>query len=201
MKILASCLLALALLPSLALAEKADRYKRVAIEADLSDGDASNPKLTGNVSIVQGTLRILSDTALVRFDKTKKYQATLNGAPVCFRQKKDKSDELLKGQADRVEYDQGKDLIEFFNNVIIHDGANEMLSDYVRYNMQTEKFEVRPKAAKDAKKPSDKRVSVYIIPLEKEAVNDKGEHLLKTKTEIETERHEPLASRCAEKAL
>jgi lipopolysaccharide transport protein LptA len=183
-----------------ALAEKADRFKRVTILADLSDGDANNPKLTGNVSIEQGTIRIYSEQALVRFDKNKKYQATLTNSkerPVCFRQKKDNSTDLLKGQADRVEYDQNKDLVEFFGNVVVHDGPNEMVSDYVRYQLSNEKFEVRPSKTSSSKK----QVRMDIIPIEKEAVNDKGEHLLKTSKEIEAERHEPLTRYCTEKTL
>jgi lipopolysaccharide export system protein LptA len=131
------------------------------------------------------------------------YQASLKGGPVCFRQKKDGSDEIMRGQALRVEYDQKLEKVEFFNSVIVHDGANEMRGDYVVYYMNTEKFEVRDKPGAAAR--------LVLVPREKEepdeavvaqaAAKEPAKPRLKTSKEIEMGRHEPLASKCVKEAL
>jgi lipopolysaccharide export system protein LptA len=186
-------------------AERADRRKPVIIDAGQPDGDNKSKvlRLQKGVTITQGTLKIVGDDAVVNGDAGT-YTATFRGAPVCFRQKKDNSSEVMRGQAQRVEYDQAKEKVEFFQNVIVHDGPNELRGDYVIYYMNTEKFEVREKPGTP--------VRMVMVPREKDeaeeekqqataTAKDTAKPRLKTAKEIEMGRHEPLASKCVKETL
>jgi lipopolysaccharide export system protein LptA len=193
-------------LGSFAYAERADRRKPMVVDSGEYDGDnkAKVYNLRKNVTITQGTLKIIGDKGEVRGEPPTTV-AKLFGAPVCFRQKKDGSDEVMRGQGDRIEYDQGKERVEFFGKVIVHDGANEMRAEHVVYNMRTETFEVRDKPNSQAR--------VVLVPREKDepevASNDATKEVakeavkpkLKTTKEIEAGRYEPLASKCIKEAL
>jgi lipopolysaccharide export system protein LptA len=185
-------------------AEKADRKKPMDIRAGEYSGDnrVKSLDLRKGVTITQGTMKIIGDTGEVRGEPPTA-QAKLFGAPVCFQQKKDGSNEYMRGQADRVEYDQRTERVDFFGKVTVHDGPNEMRGDHVVYNMSTEKFEVREKVGT--------QVRIVIVPKEKAdaeeekqaaaAAKDTAKPRLKTAKEIEMGRHEPLASKCVKEAL
>jgi lipopolysaccharide export system protein LptA len=195
--------LAWGLLASAAWAEKADRKKPMDIRAGEYSGDnkAKFLDLRKGVTIAQGTMKVVGDTGEVRGEPPTS-QAKLFGTPVCFQQKKDNSNEYMRGQADRIEYDQRTERVDFFGRVTVHDGANEMRGDHVVYNMGTEKFEVKEKPGT--------LVRMVIMPKEKDddedkqaavAAKDPAKPRLKTAKEIEMGRHEPLASKCTKEAL
>jgi lipopolysaccharide export system protein LptA len=189
-------------------AERADRRKPMVVDSGEYDGDnkAKILQLRKGVTITQGTLKIIGDRGEVKGEPPTSI-AKLFGAPVCFRQKKDGSDEVMRGQGDRIEYDQNKERVEFFGKVVVHDGANEMRADHIVYNMRTETFEVRDRPNTQAR--------VVLVPREKEepesantdASKDATKEAvvvkpkLKTSKEIEAGRYEPLASKCIKEAL
>ncbi len=182
-------------------AEKADRRKPAVIDAGEYSGDnkVGTLNLRKNVTITQGTLKIVGETGDVK-GEIGVYTASLKGNPVCFRQKKDGSDVVLRGQAARVEYDQKLEKVEFFGSVILHDGPNEMRGDYALYFMATEKFEVKEKP--------NTQVRVVMVPKEKDELDDLAKDStpavkpkLKTAKEIELGRYEPLTSKCIKEAL
>ncbi len=191
---------------SLAHAERADRRKPMVVDSGEYDGDnkAKILNLRKGVTITQGTLKIIGDKGEVKGEPPTSI-AKLFGAPVCFRQKKDGSDEVMRGQGDRIEYDQNKERVEFFGKVVVHDGANEMRAEHIVYNMRTETFEVRDKPNTQAR--------VVLVPREKEepealntdaakeAAKENAKPKLKTTKEIEAGRYEPLASKCIKEAL
>src|SRR5690242_922181 len=84
-------------------AERADREKEIVITADKWAGDDANKVTTlqGNVVVTQGTMRITADKLTVREDAQKNKFYVANGAPVTFRQKRDKVDEYVDGEAQR----------------------------------------------------------------------------------------------------
>ncbi len=198
-------MLGLVLLSTPAFAERADRRKPVVIDAGEYGGDnkAKFLQLKKGVTISQGTLKIVGDTADVKGD-VGVYVAVLKGTPVvCFRQKKDGKDEVMRGQAQRIEYDQGKEKVEFFGNVVVHDGPDEMRGDYVIYYMNTEKFEMRDKPGAQGR--------FVMVPKDKDepdeaaqaaaAAKDPAKPRMKSAKEIELGRYEPLASKCIKEAL
>jgi lipopolysaccharide export system protein LptA len=110
-----ACLAAL-LLASAAQAEKADRSKPLVVESDGKkaasvDLAKRTTTVTGNVVITQGTLQIKADKVDVREDAPGRFSAVALGQPATFRQKRDRVDEVIEAQAQRIEYDGGADRI------------------------------------------------------------------------------------------
>lgn len=61
--------------------------------------------ITGNVVATQGTLKLTAATVEVREDARGYYHALAQGGPATFRQKRDRVEEWVAGQAQRIEYD------------------------------------------------------------------------------------------------
>lgn len=61
--------------------------------------------IIGNVVATQGTLRLTAATVEVREDASGYYHALALGGPATFRQKRDRVEEWVAGQAQRIEYD------------------------------------------------------------------------------------------------
>lgn len=118
--LLAGLLVAFALMPP-ARAEKADRGKPMVVESDdqqsaTVDLKAKVTVISGNVVITQGTLRIQADRVEVRENVPGRYQAVAKGSsgkPATFRQKRDRVDEVVEAEAERVEYDGAAERVRF----------------------------------------------------------------------------------------
>mgnify|MGYP003334695179 FL=1 len=113
--LLPACLAAWAALTP-AWAEKADRSKPLVVESDGKQAASVDlakrtTTVTGNVLITQGTLQIKADRVDVREGAPGRFSATAVGAPATFRQKRDRLDEYIEAQAQRIEYDGGVDRV------------------------------------------------------------------------------------------
>jgi lipopolysaccharide export system protein LptA len=162
--------LAAALLALPAAAERADREKEIVVVADrnLLDDRSKVITLEGNVVVTQGTMRITAAKVTIREDgqKNKLYVAT--GSPVTFRQKRDKVDEWIEGEAQRAEFDERADVLKLFTRARVKSGANEISGDFISYDMAREVAEASG-AAPGATVPKDSRVKVIIVPQKKGA--------------------------------
>ena len=175
----AACRVALAFVALLAaagaFAERADREKDIVIGADRSAADDKSKVLTleGNVIVTQGTMRITASRMTVREDaqKNKFYVAT--GSPVTFRQKRDKVDEWIDGEAQRAEFDEKADILKLFSRARVKSGANEITGDFISYDMAREVAEASG-AAPGATVSKDSRVKVIIVPTKKAGEGAKG---------------------------
>ena len=109
--------LALASFPSLA--EKADRFKELTVEADhSSSGDLLNQVFifNGNVVVTKGTMILRAQRIEVRETPDGYRSAVAIGSAsqhATFRQKRDAPDEWIEGNAERLEYDGKSDVIRF----------------------------------------------------------------------------------------
>ena len=114
-------LLGFGLASGLAQAEKADRSLPMEV---LSDGkQAATVDLarkvtvvTGHVTITQGTLLIKADRVEVREIEPGRFTASARGAgeqAASFRQKRDRVDEFVEGEAERIDYDGAAEKVHF----------------------------------------------------------------------------------------
>ena len=105
-------------------AEKADRSLPMEV---LSDGkQAATVDLarkvtvvTGHVTITQGTLLIKADRVEVREIEPGRFTASARGAGdqvASFRQKRDRVDEFVEGEADRIDYDGAAEKVHFIGD-------------------------------------------------------------------------------------
>ena len=114
--------LALALaLPGGVWAEKADRSKPLVVESDgkqaaQADFAKHTTTVSGNVVISQGTLQIKADKVEIKEDAQGRPLAAAVGngqRPASFRQKRDRPDEYIEAEAQRIDYDGGADRVRF----------------------------------------------------------------------------------------
>ena len=157
-------------------AERADREKEIVLLADKGVAD-DNKKVSvfeGNVIITQGTMRITAaKVTLSEKDNFKFYVA--QGAPVTFRQKRDKVDEWIEGTAERAEFDDKNDVVKLFTRAKVKSSANEINGEFISYDMRRDVAEVTgapPGQPGSSEKP---RVKMIIIPQKNASVPGKQE--------------------------
>lgn len=156
------------------LAERADRNKPVYLEADRATVEDVNRKeasrvsiFTGNVVLIQGTMRISADKVIMKEDLNGFRYATATGDLVSFRQKRDGLDEYVEGWSERAEYDSKTDKIELFRQARLKRGSDEVQGDYISYDMNSEFFKVIGSKERGVEAGPDKRVRITIQPKNK----------------------------------
>jgi lipopolysaccharide export system protein LptA len=155
---------------TLAHAEKSDREKEIQVLADRLSADDTKKEAVyeGNVIITQGTMRITSAKIVVREDPEGYRTYVATGAPVTFRQKRDKVDDWIEGFAARAEFDDRNDLLKLFNGARLKSSQGELNGDFISYDRGKEFFEVTGGAPGTAPAPGS-RVKATIIPQKKGA--------------------------------
>ena len=157
-----------------AAADKADREKEINVGADqlTADDKARTSVFEGNVVVTQGTMRITASKVTVKEDpeRYKFYVAT--GAPVTFRQKRDKADDFIEGWAERAEFDDRSAKLKLYDRARLKSVQGEITGDVITYDTNQELFEVSG-AAKAAQGGS--RVKATLLPAKKPAAPGKAE--------------------------
>jgi lipopolysaccharide export system protein LptA len=155
-------------------AERADREKEIVVGADKLIADDANRTSTfeGAVVVTQGTMRMTASRVTVKEDADRHKFYVANGAPVTFRQKRDKVDEWVEGFAERAEFDDRNDVLKLYNRARVKSNQNEITGDFISYDMRREVAEVSG-APPGKTAPADARVKVIILPPKKDAEADK----------------------------
>ena len=158
------------------LAEKADRFKPLNVEADLPgkiDLLKQHVVFNGNVVVTKGTMTIRANRIEVRESPDGYHTAVAFGSPsqhATFRQKRDAPDEYIAGDAERLEYDGKSDVIRFVNNASVRrlrgsETSDEISGNLVTYDSGTEVFNVTGGATPTAANPGG-RVRAVLTPRE-----------------------------------
>jgi lipopolysaccharide export system protein LptA len=163
-----------------AAAEKADRDKPINYQADTGDVNVQTKvgTLLGNVILTQGTLTIHADKIVFHQNPDNSVSATAWGNPITFREKRDDVDEYYEGVAQRAEYDGRKRFLELFDRALLRKGTDEIRSNYISYNADTEFFkaegrpDTRPAAAGES--PLGARVRGVFQPQQKDKDDKSG---------------------------
>jgi lipopolysaccharide export system protein LptA len=194
-------LASLALLPLAAYAEKSDRDKPVHVESDrvTVDDVKQISVFDGNVVLSQGTMIIRGDRMEVRQDKEGFKQGTVWGKRAYFRQKREGTDELIEGWAERIEYDGRADKVQLFTQAAMKRGDDDVSGDYISYDATTEFFQVIGGGAKAASSNNPEgRVRTVLQPKSKTKPTPRAPSLplpLKSADGIAAPRDEPVAPR------
>lgn len=164
--------LALASVAPVALAEKADREKEIQVLADRLTADDTKREAVydGNVIVTQGTLRVAAARIVVREDAEgyRSFVATGGGGPVTFRQKRDKTDDWVEGEAQRAEFDDRTDLLKLITQARLKSAQGEITGEFISYDRGRDFFQVTggtPGSAASA----GSRVKATIVPPKKGA--------------------------------
>lgn len=125
-----------------AIAERADRSQPVNLEADrITIDDARKVHVfEGNVRLSQGSLRIQAARIVVSQDESGFQRGTAEGTPARFEQKREGRDEVVSGQAARIEYDARSERVEFFGQAVVRSGLDEIRGEYIGYDAREERY-------------------------------------------------------------
>ena len=158
-------LLAILLLPGgAARALSTDSEQPIAVEADnLEIRDTENISIyEGNVSLVQGSIKITSDRLVIHFnDANDLTLMEMTGAPARFRQLDDQGEEML-GEARRINYLENESLLELIEQARFSHAGDTIQSNRIRIN--TENNSIQAGGAQ-----SEERVKMLIQPRQKSA--------------------------------
>jgi lipopolysaccharide export system protein LptA len=99
--------------------------------ADMSDGKGTSTYI-GNVDIRQGSLRIQGDKVTV-YHQVRDPQRFVAVGSVRFQQTADDG-QLIKGKANKVEYDMDSEYMQMTGNAWLDQGGDMMESDRITYD-------------------------------------------------------------------
>ena len=136
--------LALASVAPVALAEKADREKEIQVLADRLTADDTKREAVydGNVIVTQGTLRVVAARIVVREDAEGYRSFVATGGPVTFRQKRDKTEDWVEGEAQRAEFDDRTDLLKLITQARLKSAQGEITGEFISYDRGRDFFQV-----------------------------------------------------------
>lgn len=133
-------------------AEKADREQALTFDAGrmVLDGKRKIRTLSGGVEITRGTLVLKA--AQIELKETAQGQLATafggDGQPATFRQKREGLDEIVEGQARRIEYDSVTETVRFVDQAqvrVLRGGvaADQVTGQTIVYNHARDVFEVQ----------------------------------------------------------
>ncbi len=127
-------------------AERADRHQPIEIDADriLVDDRERVHRFLGQVRLKQGTLEIRAEEVIVTQDDTGFKTGTAIGGKTLatFRQKKERSDEWITGEAERMIYDARAERLTLTGRARVTSGADEIRGAVIVYDIARETYEV-----------------------------------------------------------
>lgn len=161
----------LAALSGAAHAERADRDKPLQLEANtLSIDDAKKIQiLEGDVVVIKGTMVLRADKVVVTEDQYGFQKGVATGGKdglARIRQKREGREDYVDGEAERIEYNTGSEIAEFFRRAWVKSGEDQVRGDYIWYDGVSEKYLVTAGGKGDAK-GTPSRVRAIIQPKSK----------------------------------
>lgn len=97
-------------------------------------------KFSGNVIIDTEGGHIECDSADLIFREHALNMAIILGSPATFRLRRPGSDEITYAEAERLEYDFAKGVIEFSGDAVITEGGNQISSNFLVYNIEEQRI-------------------------------------------------------------
>lgn len=131
--------LSLAFVSAGAVALSTDKDQPIEIEADNAqlDDTAGVTTYTGNVVVVQGSIRMTGDTLTVFYTPDRQIkEARLDGRPARFRQRPDRRDVDDEGEAIRVRYYASQDLLVLRDRAKLTQGERSFSGAEITYDTE-----------------------------------------------------------------
>ena len=114
-----------------------DREKPIEIEADAAEADDGRGVTiyTGDVIIIQGTMRIDGDVVTIHFDENQDItKVVAEGTPAKFRQKPDGDEEFQNAEAKTLEFYTATDTMVLLGNAVSWQGENRIQAEKIVYD-------------------------------------------------------------------
>lgn len=144
-----SLLACLAIAPLSALALESDRNQSALIEADEVELDFGSGKriYRGNVSVRQGTIRILADEIELFYRGEQLDHAVAKGNPAVFRQRPEGKDHDIIGTGQTIELDEVQNIVTFITDAQLRQDRDSIEGQRIVYDMAQDRMKVRGGAA------------------------------------------------------
>jgi lipopolysaccharide export system protein LptA len=135
----------LLLSPLSAWALESDRNQSVLVEADEVEIDFTNGKriYTGNVSVRQGTIRIIADQIELFYDGEQLDHAVATGNPAVFRQRPDGKEHDVVGTGQTIELDEVNNIVTFITRAQLRQDRDAIEGEKIVYDMGRDRMIVR----------------------------------------------------------
>jgi lipopolysaccharide export system protein LptA len=160
---------ALLCLASHAAARESDRQQEMSLAAE--DGDAvladdGETKLTGNVLITQGTLRIEAGSATIVRKGGAVSRVLFEGRPASLQQEGEDG-RPVRASAQKIEYDVDTEVVTLTGNVAVNQGGDDLRGQRVVYDLKNERLNASGQGG------SDGRIRMTIQPRAQEPAAEK----------------------------
>ena len=128
-----------------AAALESDRNQSVLVEADEVEMDfSSGTRLyRGNVSVRQGTIRILADQIELFYKGEQLDHGIATGNPAVFRQRPDGKDHDIVGTGRRIELDEIQNIVTFIGDARLRQDRDAIEGERIVYDMARDRMIVR----------------------------------------------------------
>jgi len=139
---------------------KSDRDQPALIEADEVEMDFSSGRriYRGNVSVKQGTIRIIANEIELFYDGEQLDKAIAKGNPAVFRQRPDNKPHDVIGQGLTIELDEIRNVVTFIQEAKVRQGGDAISGETIEYDMGEDKMKVRGDTV-TTRAPQNKAVS------------------------------------------
>ncbi|OQS10725.1 lipopolysaccharide transport periplasmic protein LptA [Chromobacterium violaceum] len=130
---------------ALAHAEQADKTKPIEITSDngcTMEQTKGISTCTGNVVVVQGTLRLNADKVVATQDQQGNQTLQATGRIVTFRQKLDNNSGWIEGQSSKLDYDSAKHFAVLTGNARVKRNGDLVIGNVITYDTQSEVYQV-----------------------------------------------------------
>ena len=138
-------LICLVLFPLNVAALESDRNQSVLVEADEVEMDFGSGKriYRGNVSIRQGTIRILADQIELFYEGEQLHHAVAQGNPAVFRQRPDGKNHDIVGTSRTIELDEIHNIVTFITEAQLRQDRDAIEGERIVYDMARDRMTVR----------------------------------------------------------
>jgi len=171
-----------------AVALKSDRDQTVLVTADQVEMDFSSGTriYQGNVSVRQGTIRIIADRIELIYDGEQLKTGIATGDRAVFRQRPDEKDHDMVGLGQRIELDEINNIVTFIGEAELRQGGDAIKGDRIIYDMARDRMEVlgnteSSREGEDSnevfQKKDEDRAKITIQPDEPGATNSEASDL------------------------
>jgi lipopolysaccharide export system protein LptA len=140
------------------------------VQADTAQGAGLNFSdnkwtFTGNVRITAGPRGNLhSDSAVVEFKDGLISRATVVGKPAEFEQKREGSNEIARGHADKIVYDVAEETVRLSDDAWLTDGQNQISGPLLIYNIRAQRVQAIGNNTPAVQPGADDRIHITIAP-------------------------------------
>ena len=128
-----------------AVALESDRNQSVLVEADEVEMDFSSGTriYRGNVSVRQGTIRIIADQIELIYKGEQLDHGIATGNPAVFRQRPDGKDHDVIGTGRRIELDEMQNIVTFIGDARLRQDRDAIEGERIVYDMARDRMIVR----------------------------------------------------------